>query len=162
MYKVITIGNVTGARYVDLTDTKFMDHIPFDLQRYQRLVIGDIIISMTGNVGRTSIVNKENCLLNQRVAKLDFYNPNYKELIFQILSCDNFTLQMEQQGQGAAQKNIKNSDIENYEFYAPTSLSECKNVALLLSSVDAIIESELHKQRLLSILKSALLQQLFI
>jgi len=162
LYKVITIGNVTGARYVDLTDTKFMDHIPFDLQRYQRLVIGDIIISMTGNVGRTSIVNKENCLLNQRVAKLDFYNPNYKELIFQILSCDNFTLQMEQQGQGAAQKNIKNSDIENYEFYAPTSLSECKNVALLLSSVDAIIESELHKQRLLSILKSALLQQLFI
>ncbi len=162
LYKVITIGNVTSARYVDLTDTKFMDHIPFDLQRYQRLVMGDIVISMTGNVGRASIVNKKNCLLNQRVAKLEFYNSNYKELIFQILSCGNFTLQMEQQGQGAAQKNIKNSDIENYEFYAPMSLSECKNIALLLSSIDAIIESELHKQQLLSILKSALLQQLFI
>lgn len=161
-YTVLTIGNVTGKRYVDISEAKRISKIPKDLQPYQRLNIGDLVISMTGNVGRVSIVNNENCLLNQRVAKLVFNDMQYKEILFQILSCGDFTFVMEQKGQGAAQKNIKNSDIENYEFLLPPTIEQVKILSNVFKLLDAIIEKEGKKLDFVLQTKSALLQQLFI
>lgn len=161
-YRVLTIGNVTGARYVDISESKRIVQIPNDLQLYQKLNMGDLVISMTGNVGRISIVNDTNCLLNQRVAKLVFTDLFYREIIFQILSCDDFAFAMEQKGQGAAQKNIKNSDIENYEFCLPSTSTQINILSNIFRSLDTIIDKESKKYAYLIQVKSTLLQQLFI
>ena len=64
-YKVITIANVTGDKYISTTNCNKIDDLPIEIQSHQILIVGDILISLTGNVGRVSIVNEENCLLNQ-------------------------------------------------------------------------------------------------
>lgn len=45
-YKVITIKNVSGNRYVDTNDTSKIKHVPNDLSPHQLLEIDDILISL--------------------------------------------------------------------------------------------------------------------
>ena len=72
-YKIVTIGNVTGDKYIS-GDYNRIDILPDNIQEQQILNNGDILISLTGNVGRISIVDGDNYLLNQRVAKLNVKN----------------------------------------------------------------------------------------
>ena len=69
IYQIITIANVqNGHLSLDVANT--ISEFPLDLQDHQQLSYGDILISMTGNVGRVCIVKDTHCLLNQRVGKL--------------------------------------------------------------------------------------------
>ena len=162
IYKVITIGNVSGNKYIDTSNTNKVPEIPTDMQPHQILQNGDIVISMTGNVGRVSVVNQLNCLLNQRVAKLDIKDVLVKEYIYQILSNSDFEQEMNNVGQGAAQKNIKNTDIENYVFYIPQTDQHIETFTTILKKLD---ENIMHQDMIYFMLKrtkQALLQQMFI
>jgi len=68
---VMRIGNVQNG-YISLSDPKFIN-IPSDsaLQRFV-LCEGDILISLTGNVGRVGVIEKAHlpAALNQRVARI--------------------------------------------------------------------------------------------
>ena len=75
-YQIVTIANVSGDRYIDLTSSNKIINIPNDIQSHQILKINDILISLTGNVGRVSYCNKLNCLLNQRVGLLSIKNKD--------------------------------------------------------------------------------------
>ena len=162
IYKVITIGNVSGNKYIDTSNTNKVPEIPTDMQPHQILQNGDIVISMTGNVGRVSVVNQLNCLLNQRVAKLDIKDVLVKEYIYQVLSNSDFEQEMNNVGQGAAQKNIKNTDIENYVFYIPQTDQHIETFTTILKKLD---ENIMHQDMIYFMLKrtkQALLQQMFI
>ena len=160
-YKIITIGNVTGKRYIS-TDCNHIKSIPLDLQEHQYLKNGDIVISMTGNVGRVSLVNIDNCLLNQRVAKVIIKDACLKEYMYQVLSASNFEQEMNNRGQGAAQKNIKNSDIENFIFYIPKDYNKVKKISSTLYHLDILIEKTDSILEALIAFKKGLLQQMFI
>ena len=160
-YKIITIGNVTGKRYIS-TDCNHIKSIPLDLQEHQYLKNGDIVISMTGNVGRVSLVNIDNCLLNQRVAKVIIKDACLKEYMYQVLSASNFEQEMNNRGQGAAQKNIKNSDIENFIFYIPKDYNKVKEISSTLYHLDILIEKTDSILEALIAFKKGLLQQMFI
>lgn len=118
-YNILTIANVKGDRYIDASECNKIIEIPKDIQNHQILKINDILISLTGNVGRVSLVNADNCLLNQRVGVLSIIDENYREYIFQVISSKQFETKMILKGQGAAQKNIGNDDVES--FYIPFS-----------------------------------------
>ena len=60
-YHVITIANVQDG-YLSLSATKTITELPSDLQKHHRLESGDILISMTGNVGRVCMVSAANVL----------------------------------------------------------------------------------------------------
>ena len=109
-YKIVTIGNVTGDKYIS-GNYNTIDRLPNNIQKPQVLSKGDILVSLTGNVGRISIVDGDEYLLNQRVAKLGIEDDLTKEYIYQYLSNSSFEKDMINAGQGAAQKNIKNQDI---------------------------------------------------
>lgn len=66
VYKLITIKNVQNG-FLDTNETDFIETLPKNLPDYCRLKIGDLLVSLTGNVGRVCIVTEENLLLNQRV-----------------------------------------------------------------------------------------------
>ncbi|MFA6515098.1 MAG: restriction endonuclease subunit S [Candidatus Paceibacterota bacterium] len=68
-YQIITIKNVQDG-YLDTSTVDKIDLIPDNISDFCVLEIGDVLMSLTGNVGRMCFVDKENLLLNQRVGKL--------------------------------------------------------------------------------------------
>ena len=160
-YKIVTIGNVTGDKYIS-GDYNRIDILPDNIQEQQILNNGDILISLTGNVGRISIVDGDNYLLNQRVAKLNVKNNLIKAYIYQYLSNSSFEKDMSNAGQGAAQKNIKNEDILSYNIRIPTSQTYLEKIDGLLSTYDKLIADEERILANLYLQKSFLLNAMFI
>ena len=116
-YKIITIKNVKSGEF-DLTECCTIDELPNNLQTHQLLSMGDIIISLTGNVGRACIVNAENCLLNQRVGKIvvKTISPVF---VYEILQTNRFISKMKNIAQGCAQANLSNADVEDFVAFFP-------------------------------------------
>lgn len=89
-YIVITIKNVQDGK-LDMSSIERICTIPYGMPDYCILSKGDILMSLTGNVGRVCIVSENNCLLNQRVCKIVSQYPYYvfvffkQEVIFQTL-----------------------------------------------------------------------------
>lgn len=75
-YIVITIKNVQDGKFA-LNSIERIEHIPDTMPDCCNLEKGDILISLTGNVGRVCIVTENKCLLNQRVSRLVSKYPYY-------------------------------------------------------------------------------------
>ena len=101
-YKIITIKNVKDGQF-DSDNVKRMINIPKKMPEHCKLVDGDILLSLTGNVGRVCIVHGENFLLNQRIAKLRSNNMAYTYCLFR--SKDMFD-NMNNLTNGVAQQNL--------------------------------------------------------
>ena len=101
-YKIVTIKNVKGGQF-DGDNVSRMVDIPKKMPEHCKLSDGDILLSLTGNVGRVCIVHGDNYLLNQRVAKIKSDNPTYAYCLFR--SKDMFD-KMNNLANGAAQQNL--------------------------------------------------------
>lgn len=159
-FKIITIANVQSG-YLMINDCNRIIELPIDIQPHQMLKEGDILISMTGNVGRTCVVNQTKCLLNQRVGKFDIdkdsINPHF---LFEMLNNECFENAMIDAGQGAAQANIGKNDIENYRCYVPRIKAEQMAIATILSDMDKEIVDLEAKRDKYRLLKSGMMQKL--
>ena len=62
-WKILTITNVSGERYINDEDYNCIINLPNDIQDHQVLKEGDILISLTGNVGRVSLCKDGDYLL---------------------------------------------------------------------------------------------------
>ncbi len=159
-FKIITIANVQSG-YLMINACNRIIELPVDIQPHQMLKKGDILISMTGNVGRTCVVNQTKCLLNQRVGKFDIDKDFISsQFLFELLKNEHFENAMIDAGQGAAQANIGKNDIENYKCYVPRNKAEQKAIATILNDMDKEIddlEAQRDKYRLL---KSGMMQKL--
>lgn len=161
-YKIITIANVSGERYIDIDSCNCIMRIPEDIQTHQVLKQDDILISLTGNVGRVSLCTEGNCLLNQRVGLLQLKPGVNREYIYQALSCRRYEQTMISCGQGAAQMNIGKGDVEDYTIpYSANSLN-LEVVASTLKTYDLLISVEVDRLRLFMQQKQYLLAQMFI
>ena len=161
-YKIITIANVSGERYIDIDSCNCIMRIPEDIQTHQVLKQDDILISLTGNVGRVSLCTEGNYLLNQRVGLLQLKPGVNREYIYQALSCRRFEQTMISCGQGAAQMNIGKGDVEDYTIpYSANSLN-LEVVASTLKTYDLLISVEVDRLRLFMQQKQFLLAQMFI
>ena len=159
-FKIITIANVQSG-YLMINACNRIIELPVDIQPHQMLKKGDILISMTGNVGRTCVVNQTKCLLNQRVGKFDIDKDFISsQFLFELLKNEHFENAMIDAGQGAAQANIGKNDIENYKCYVPRNKAEQRAIATILNDMDKEIddlEAQRDKYRLL---KSGMMQKL--
>ena len=160
-YTIITIKNVTGRRFVDTADCNTVSELPDNIRDHQILKSGDILISMTGNVGRVSMSTGENQLLNQRVGLIELTGDVDRDFIYQLLSSREFEDAMISKGHGAAQPNIGKDDIENHELYIPDSLDEQKRIANLLSKFDELIQINEFKANNLIKAKTQLMNDIF-
>ena len=158
-YKIITIANVQNGRF-DLTDYNSVTDIPASIQQHQKLSIGDILISMTGNVGRVCRVDSSNCLLNQRVGLLEIRPNVNSDFVFTALNTNAFENAMRDKGQGAAQANISKSDIEDYVLLMPSSLLEQQAIASVLTSMDNELSALEAKRQKYEQIKRGMMQQL--
>lgn len=101
-YKIVTIKNVQNGFFEDGNVNRIHD-IPLKMPKHCVLNDGDILLSLTGNVGRMCLVNGENYLLNQRVAKLYSEYPSYAYCLFR--SKKMFDI-MNNLANGSAQQNL--------------------------------------------------------
>lgn len=112
-YTIITIKNVQDGMF-DNAKTNFIVEIPARMPDYCNLDEGDILLSLTGNVGRVCFLYGQNHLLNQRVAKLcpkDGTNSAYVYTHFRTDAVKNDLMSL---GKGTAQQNL--SPIETQEM----------------------------------------------
>ena len=101
-YKIVTIKNVKDGDF-DGNNVSLIDEIPSKMPQHCVLEEGDILLSLTGNVGRVCLVYGDNYLLNQRVAKLKSDIPCFAYCLFR--SKDMFD-EMNNLANGAAQQNL--------------------------------------------------------
>ena len=161
-WKIITIANVSGGRYINEEDCNCIINLPNDIQVHQVLKEGDILISLTGNVGRVSLCKDGNYLLNQRVGLLHITKNLNQEFLYQVLSSRRFENSMVACGQGAAQMNIGKGDVENFVLPYSSNANNIHLVARILHSYDECIINELRELTLLTKQKQYLLRQMFI
>ena len=161
-WKILTITNVPGERYINDEDCNCIINLPNDIQDHQVLKEGDILISLTGNVGRVSLCKNGNYLLNQRVGLLQLAKNVNQEFLYQILSSQRFENSMIASGQGAAQMNIGKGDVENYVLPYSSNGNNILFAAKILHSYDECIINELRRLTLLTMQKQYLLTQMFI
>lgn len=161
-WKILTITNVSGERYINDEDYNCIINLPNDIQDHQVLKEGDILISLTGNVGRVSLCKDGDYLLNQRVGLLQLAKNVNQEFLYQILSSQRFENSMIACGQGAAQMNIGKGDVENYVLPYSSNGNNILFAAKILHSYDECIINELRRLTLLTMQKQYLLTQMFI
>ena len=161
-WKILTITNVPGERYINDEDCNCIINLPNDIQDHQVLKEGDILISLTGNVGRVSLCKNGNYLLNQRVGLLQLAKNVNQEFLYQILSSQRFENSMIACGQAAAQMNIGKGDVENYVLPYSSNGNNILFAAKILHSYDECIINELRRLTLLTMQKQYLLTQMFI
>jgi type I restriction enzyme S subunit len=157
-YKVITIANVQDGHMIS-ESCNTVSTPPIDIQPHQELLIGDILISMTGNVGRVCRVSEQKCLLNQRVGKLEPRTVT-SDFLFALLRQPAFMASMIGAAKGGAQPNLSASDINEHVFFMPKDLREQTAIAGVLADMDAdlsAIESRLTKTRAI---KQGMMQEL--
>lgn len=157
-YKVVTIANVQDG-YMSIDECNKIASIPDDIQIHQRLYRDDILISMTGNVGRVCRVTSDDCLLNQRVGKLVPLSIS-DNFIFHVVSQRRFLVSMGTKAKGGAQGNLSVSDITEFEFSAPSEYAEQIAIAAALSDIETelnTLEASREKARQL---KQGMMQEL--
>ena len=84
---------------------------------------GDILMSLTGNVGRVGELKDVNlpAVLNQRVARI-IIKSNLKvdkKYLFNLLNSDNLRDQIKSKGHGTAQLNVSTKDILSIKIFLP-------------------------------------------
>ncbi len=158
-FQIITIANVQQGNLA-IETTKRIAALPSDIQQHQVLRLGDILVSMTGNVGRVCRVTAEGLLLNQRVGKL-IPDAIRDAFFYQLLQRDEFRYTMQLKAAGGAQGNLSAGDITEYGFTMPAEPEEQQRIADCLASLDERITLEAEKLDTLKTHNKGLMQQFF-
>lgn len=116
-YRLITIKNVKDGEFSP-DNVDYMDQLPDKVPSHCILTEGDILLSLTGNIGRVCIVNGYNYLLNQRVAKLQTLHPAYAYCMFRSKEMLN---KMTALSNGVAQQNLSPIRTEKIRILIPSS-----------------------------------------
>jgi type I restriction enzyme S subunit len=157
-FKVVTIANVQDGR-MEMAECNSLEILPRDLQVHHQLSVGDLLISMTGNVGRVCRVSHPNCLLNQRVGLVVPLSTSV-EFLYNLLRQRFFLAAMARKAKGGAQGNLSKVDILEFEMTIPNSLDEQQSIATVLSDMDTEIESLESKLAKAREIKQGLMQEL--
>jgi type I restriction enzyme, S subunit len=137
--RIIRITNVQKGCIRD-DNPKFIDQErknEFDKYMLQE---GDILMSLTGNVGRVGVITDAllPAALNQRVGVIKVHSeeviPDY---LFRILNSEEFERNAIENSKGVAQLNLSSKWVEAYEIPLPP-LEEQKRIAAILDAADAL------------------------
>ena len=104
-HRLVTIRNVQDGAFNPESDSR-MSELPPNLPPYCVLKDGDILLSLTGNVGRVCLVYDGPFLLNQRVSKLAPAEAFDWAMTYCMFRESEMRVKLEQLSNGAAQQNL--------------------------------------------------------
>ena len=140
-YKLYTIKNVQDGYTVDKVDN-YLDFLPSNMSDECQLRRGDLIMSLTGNVGRVGMVYEDDVLLNQRVLKLNPINKTHKSFIYSFFRSDVTKAHLENMSTGTSQKNLSPIDIGNMMIPFPSESLLSKFVNNLNMLENNLVENQ--------------------
>ena len=145
--RIIRIANVQKG-YIEDSTPVFYSYDSKEANKYA-LEDGDILMSLTGNVGRVAKLTKEYlpAALNQRVACLRIKDKVEadKAFLFNLLNSDYFEQQCIDASKGVAQKNMSTEWLKEYEIPL-FPIKQQQEISKTLDRVGALIF--LRKQQL--------------
>ena len=156
-YKVLTIKNVQDGK-VDCSTSNRVDRLPQKMKEFCRLQMGDVVLSLTGNVGRVGIVAEENCLLNQRVAVLRPFSKRNLPGLYFFFRQKSFQSAMIGIAKGTAQANL--SPVETLQLSIPYEIEAFERLSDDLKPIFDSILANMVESRYLAELRDALLPKL--
>jgi len=118
-YRVITIKNV-GDKVFNASVGNSVSIIPEKMKEHCKIIEGDILLSLTGNVGRSCIAYGENNLLNQRVAKIEPINTRWRPYIYWMFNDNKIFSLMNNLATGAAQQNLSPVKLAKEKVVIPS------------------------------------------
>ena len=154
-YKIVTIKNVKDGAF-DGDNVSRIVAIPEKMPKHCVLADGDILLSLTGNVGRVCIVNGKNYLLNQRVAKLA---TDYKAFTYCLFRSRDMFIEVNNLANGAAQQNVSPIRIGEMKILLPNSELLQEFESIVFKSIARIISLQ-SQLRLLTEARDRLLPKL--
>ena len=105
---------------VDLSDCVFLDKKYLSDKKNYIVNKGDILIGMSGSIGKVSFYEDERpALLNQRVGKLNLYNHDTFQKDFFAYLLINLEQSIIQTAKGMGVQNISSKDIEQLQIPIP-------------------------------------------
>ncbi|MCI6865330.1 MAG: restriction endonuclease subunit S [Oscillibacter sp.] len=159
--RVIRISNVQKGYIEDNTPAYY----PLDSNGLDRFMLeeGDLLMSLTGNVGRVAILEKKflPAALNQRVACLRLKSDKLsKRYLFHILNSDFFEQQCILSSKGVAQKNMSTEWLKDFEIpLYPTEKQE--EITDILDKTHNVIACRIQELQKLDELVKARFVELF-
>lgn len=147
---VMRISNVQNG-YVSQSDPKYIK-LPTDgsLDRFV-LVEGDILMSLTGNIGRVGLVevNHLPAVLNQRVARIKVRPDSElsKSYLLYFLQSDEFREVLSSAGRGVAQQNVSTKELVEIKFPVPPVQEQRHIVAILDEAFEAIATAKANTEK---------------
>lgn len=140
--RVIRITNVQKGKIVD-NDPKFYPFSELNKLDAYKIFEGDILMSLTGNVGRVGRYPKEllPAYINQRVCRVMPKNEKLDtNFLFHFLNSDVFENEAIKNSAGAAQLNLSTKWLGDFEIPLP-ALATQQKIAAILDQADAIIQN---------------------
>ena len=156
-YGLVTIKNVQDGSFIkDCTD-HLSEPPPDKTPEYVHLKSGDIILSLTGNVGRVCIVVGRDYLLNQRVAKL--VSDESQAYTYFLFRSKIMKGRMVGISKGTAQKNLSPIETGKLKIKIPPTniMSQFEEIAINLLNM---IVSNNEQSQTLTNLRDSLLPKL--
>ena len=153
-YGLVTIKNVQDGSFIkDCTD-HLSEPLPDKIPDHVHLKSGDIILSLTGNVGRVCIVVGRDYLLNQRVAKLA--SAESQAYVYFLFRSKTMKDRMVGISKGTAQKNLSPIETGKLKIKIPPTniMSQFEENAMDLLNV--IVSNNEQTQNLISLRDSLL------
>ena len=139
--RVIRITNVQKGFVEDTNPQYYPVSEQREIEKYM-LCEGDLLMSLTGNVGRVGLLSAEMlpAALNQRVACIRIRNPAviYKPFLFHLLNSDYFENKCIIASQGVAQKNMSTEWLKEYPIPS-FSMDKQMEIASIFDKIDDLI-----------------------
>ena len=120
-HRLVTIKNVQDGVFNPVSDS-LLDELPEKLPSYCILEDGDILLSLTGNVGRVCFVYAGPFLLNQRVAKLAPVSSSDWMLAYCVFRSSEMRTALEMLSNGVAQQNLSPVQASKMDFSRPPEI----------------------------------------
>ena len=159
---IIKIGQISNNRKLDFTNITFIDENRLSEFRDNLINNDDVLISLTGNIGRVVIVKnlKGYAVQNYRVGRFipDETKLNKQFLVF-ILESNYIYQQFNMLSNKTAQANFGKQDINKIKVLLPP-IEEQQKISFLLSLIDKTLENYEYENEKLIELKQGLMQQL--
>lgn len=162
--QVIKIGNVTDDGLKLDTDVSFVS--ADRVREFENIIIknGDILMSLTGNIGRVvEVQNLNGKILFQNYRVGVFYPLDedvYKPFIKWVLSSEAILRQLSNYSNQSAQANFGKQDLDKLRFVFPKHKNQ-RQIAKILSTADAVIEKTQAAIAKYKAIKQGMLQDLF-
>jgi type I restriction enzyme S subunit len=160
---IIKIGNV-WEKGLSLENVSFISKSRLEIFKNFTIHNGDILMSLTGNIGRVVEVKGLSTVVLQNYRVGNFYSKNEnlleKNFIKWILSSTTLLKQLERYSNQSAQANFGKQDLDKLKFDLPT-IPYQRKIAKILTNCDEVIEQTEAAIAKYQALKQGMMQDLF-